>query len=97
MMIINKDGFFTGLPLLLSARDLKVKSVSFLSKEERLESKLAKEQAKIQKTNQRIHHLASQAKEMNEEAARGTGAKTSSNRWLICGSRMRTRALRFKT
>jgi hypothetical protein len=32
-----------------------------------------------------------------KKAARGTGAKTSSNRWLICGSRMRTRVLRFKT
>ena len=74
-MINNQDGFFTGLPLLSSARDLKVKSISCLSKEERLASKLAKEQAKIQKANQRMHDLASQAKEMNEEGRKGDRRK----------------------
>ena len=42
-MIKNHDGFYTGLPHLSSARDLKVKRLSCLSKEERLASALAKE------------------------------------------------------
>ena len=46
IMINNADGFYTGLPLLSRAKDLKVKSISCLSKEERIASKLAKEQAK---------------------------------------------------
>ena len=54
VLINNQDGFFTDLPILSSARDLKVKQLSCLSKEERLASKLAKEKAKIQKANQRI-------------------------------------------
>jgi hypothetical protein len=70
VMINNKDGFFTGLPALSSARDLKVKSISCLSKEERLASKLAKEQTKIRKANERIEHLASQVEEVKEGGRR---------------------------
>ena len=66
IMINNQDGFFTGLPPLSSLRDLKVKTVSCLSKEERLASKLAKEQEKIRKANERIEHLANQVEEVKE-------------------------------
>ena len=41
VLISNRDDFFTGLPVLTSAKDLKIKSVSCLSKEDRLASKLA--------------------------------------------------------
>ena len=70
IMINNQDGFFTGLPALSSARDLKVKTMSCLSKEERLASKLAKEQEKIRKANERIEHLASQVKGVKEGGRR---------------------------
>jgi hypothetical protein len=46
-MVNNADGFYTGLPALSSVKDLKVKTISCLSKEERIASQLAKEQAKI--------------------------------------------------
>lgn len=70
VQINNQDGFFTGLPMLSSARDLKVKAMSCLSKEERLASQLAKEQAKIQRANQRMKDLASRVEEVKEGGRR---------------------------
>ena len=70
ILVNNEDGFFTDLPLLSSARDLKVKQLSCLSKEERLVSRLAKEKEKIEKAKQRIEQLASQAEEVKEGARR---------------------------
>ena len=66
VMVNNADGFYTGLPALSSAKDLKVKAISCLSKEERLASQLAKEQAKIQKANNSIEQLASKVEEVKE-------------------------------
>ena len=43
VLISNRDDFFTGLPVLTRTKDLKIKSVSCLSKEDRFASKLAKE------------------------------------------------------
>ena len=56
--------------MLSSARDLKVKAMSCLSKEERLASQLAKEQAKIQRANQRMKDLASRVEEVKEGGRR---------------------------
>lgn len=70
VMVNNADGFYTGLPALSSVKDLKVKTISCLSKEERIASQLAKEQAKIQKANQRIEHLASKVEEVKEGGRR---------------------------
>ena len=61
LMVNNADDFFTDLPILSSVRDLKVKSISCLSKEERLASKLAKEKAKIEKAKERMQSLQAQA------------------------------------
>ena len=72
-MVNNADGFFTGLPALQSAKDLKVKQLSCLSKEERLASRLAKEKAKIQKANQKIEQLASKVEEVKEGGRRADG------------------------
>ena len=68
-MVNNADGFFTGLPALQSAKDLKVKQLSCLSKEERLASRLAK----IQKANQKIEQLASKFEEVKEGGRRADG------------------------
>ncbi len=65
-MVNIADSFYTGLPALSSAKDLKVKAISCLSKEERLASQLAKEEAKIQKANKRIEQLASKIEEVKE-------------------------------
>ena len=53
VLISNRDDFFTGLPVLTSYKDLKIKSVSCLSKEDRLAGKLARNKPKSRKPMKR--------------------------------------------
>ena len=43
VLINNSDGFLTALPILTRKSDFKIKAVSYLLKEDRLTSKLARE------------------------------------------------------
>ena len=49
LQIDNSDGFFTGLPKLTKAKDLRGPASSLLTKQQRAEQKMQKEKAKITK------------------------------------------------
>ena len=54
MMIDNSDGFFTGLPKLTRAKDLRAPAASLLSKKEKEQLKEKRELAKIEKAQAKL-------------------------------------------
>ena len=54
LLVNNADGFFTGLPQLTKAKDLKGRRMGLMTQEQRLELKMAQQQDQIHRAQEKI-------------------------------------------